>query len=490
MLVSAWKRLVRTRYNKPSFTWRRIWVASSQRALGIFLTDGVSNITSRIQSRPLSKSVTKTVSWLPTKVPNPMESPEHAGRIGVVTSCISDPDNILSKASKDVIEGYINASKTEMAAVVISKMSDDFINANGDNEDAAKAFATQLHDAWGVGNADTNDGVLILLSIQDRVVHFSTGSGVEDRLDSGAIQSIVEDMRSYLQRKDYGGAMELAVLQVDATINDDEARNKARLARLRKSKATGLFGLLLLFMFLLGGIFKKSEKERYLLRLRSEDDLERIYDSDDVSCAHCLGTYDNNVTSPEDKSYGVLNKVTLECGHKFCNRCYNDLLAAGEETGDVGSCTICAAPLAVRKEPLEPKAQSKSESRSWFGIFSSSNSSSLGAEAVEAALYRLQRYRHIYRDVVHSTDMEAIEAEIKKGIAYGKESMRKRRKAIKEKRAREEAEAMQRRKEKTERRMADEERRRKAEHSGSSGSSSSSWGGGGSSSGGGGGGSW
>lgn len=43
--------------------------------------------------------------------------------------------------------------------------------------DAAHAFAKDLHARWGVGDAACNNGVLLLLSIQDRQVYVSTGAG-------------------------------------------------------------------------------------------------------------------------------------------------------------------------------------------------------------------------------------------------------------------------------------------------------------------------
>jgi uncharacterized membrane protein YgcG len=39
-----------------------------------------------------------------------------------------------------------------------------------DPAEAAQAFAKSLHDAWGVGDAQCNNGVLLLLSIGDRQV--------------------------------------------------------------------------------------------------------------------------------------------------------------------------------------------------------------------------------------------------------------------------------------------------------------------------------
>lgn len=43
-----------------------------------------------------------------------------------------------------------------------------------DPAEAAQSFAKALHDAWGVGDAQCNNGVLLLLSIGDRqVLHCS-----------------------------------------------------------------------------------------------------------------------------------------------------------------------------------------------------------------------------------------------------------------------------------------------------------------------------
>lgn len=43
--------------------------------------------------------------------------------------------------------------------------------------DAARAFAKDLHARWGVGDAACNNGVLLLLSVDDRQVYVSTGTG-------------------------------------------------------------------------------------------------------------------------------------------------------------------------------------------------------------------------------------------------------------------------------------------------------------------------
>jgi hypothetical protein len=100
---------------------------------------------------------------------------------------------------------------------------DDMVN------DAAQIFARTLHDAWWVGNGDdcyqrNNDpnlcgpnrpngdyGILIFLSIQDRVCFISTGSAVASILPWWRLEHIVAAMKPDLRHRDYGNALLRAI---------------------------------------------------------------------------------------------------------------------------------------------------------------------------------------------------------------------------------------------------------------------------------------
>ena len=45
-----------------------------------------------------------------------------------------------------------------------------------DAAEQARAFAKSLHDAWGVGSATCNNGVLLLMALDNRQVYISTGA--------------------------------------------------------------------------------------------------------------------------------------------------------------------------------------------------------------------------------------------------------------------------------------------------------------------------
>ena len=80
----------------------------------------------------------------PAQIPNPIENPLACGRPGVPRSQICDPDDMLNKDSKDIIEGYLNAiKKAEIVVVIVSSMSYAFIGVDT-IETASQRFAQQL----------------------------------------------------------------------------------------------------------------------------------------------------------------------------------------------------------------------------------------------------------------------------------------------------------------------------------------------------------
>ena len=74
-------------------------------------------------------------------------------------------------ACVDVIEGRINSlQKAQVGVAVISKMN----SPHGLSVDAAsEMFAVEIHNGWKVGDAASQNGVLLFLSIQDRAVFIS-----------------------------------------------------------------------------------------------------------------------------------------------------------------------------------------------------------------------------------------------------------------------------------------------------------------------------
>jgi uncharacterized membrane protein YgcG len=96
---------------------------------------------------------------------------------------------------------------------------DDMVN------DAAQIFARYLHDAWwqqpdeadcdakrkDCGSSSSDYGILIFLSIQDRVCFISTGSAISAVLPWWRLEHIVSSMKPDLRQRDYGHALLAAI---------------------------------------------------------------------------------------------------------------------------------------------------------------------------------------------------------------------------------------------------------------------------------------
>lgn len=133
---------------------------------------------------------------------------------------ICDPENVLTKDAKDVIEGRIieieGKSQLEFGIAVVNTMS--VLESQIDAE--ARRFAESLHTTWGVGDKVSENGVVLFLSIEDRAVYISTGKGVKDKLTGVIISSIIEHMKPHLRMAKYGKAIESAVLEMNLVMEN------------------------------------------------------------------------------------------------------------------------------------------------------------------------------------------------------------------------------------------------------------------------------
>ncbi len=95
---------------------------------------------------------------------------------------ISNPDNILLDKEVAYLDSIIqevqDSSKAQIAIVMLQSIGDE----------VPKTFATELFNLWGVGNAETDNGLLILFVMDQRRIEFETGYGTEQ---------ILSDAKSY-----------------------------------------------------------------------------------------------------------------------------------------------------------------------------------------------------------------------------------------------------------------------------------------------------
>ena len=121
-------------------------------------------------------------------------------------SSVSDPDDYLSASDEAVLDKLINAlgdSATAQIAIVV-------LGSIG--EDNPKEFATRLFKKWGIGQAEKDNGLLMLTVMDQRRTEFETGLGTESILTDAICYRVgMQELVPHFQKGDYGVGLIAAV---------------------------------------------------------------------------------------------------------------------------------------------------------------------------------------------------------------------------------------------------------------------------------------
>jgi uncharacterized membrane protein YgcG len=260
---------------------------------------------------------------------------------------------------------------------------DDMVN------DAAQIFARSLHDRWW-GNTDAMQegggggdfGILIFLSIQDRVCFISTGNAISTVLPWWRLEHIVSSMKPDLRHRNYGDAILTAIDDLSAMLAAGPPTMQDRLHDFMARFGVVIAFAVFTFLFGAWGEYRDRRKRWQYAESRSkltpvEREKARLLQKEfkTRACPICLETFDfgedlllldgenhdddghdtNGGGSLDRKrssgikrvdSYGIpLNgydrkKIKLlRCGHIFCESCWKGWVHSGH--GNPCICPVC-----------------------------------------------------------------------------------------------------------------------------------------------------
>ena len=149
-------------------------------------------------------------------LPSPFEYPERCGRDDVPRSAICDPSDRLKRSEKDIIEGSLNslAHLGQGAIAVIDKLNRTEALQNETIASATEIVAKATYTAWGIGRGADDRGFLVFLSLGDRTVYISIGSGLEKYVAQDDLTSIISNMKVKLRSGEFSQAILVAVLEI------------------------------------------------------------------------------------------------------------------------------------------------------------------------------------------------------------------------------------------------------------------------------------
>ena len=288
---------------------------------------------------------------------------------------VCDPDALLTGAQALALQALVRRVHTEAPHRCAGAAAPGYQLAIAlvrrlEEGGSIEALAARAHDAWGVGRAACNDGLVLALALEDRELHLSTGRGVRAALSDQASQVVLERMHPLLRQGGTAGALGeavldlLSVLQAGGTEGSGggaaEEPQRAHLiasaaAQLAASERWALALKLALLLAVLAAIayaFYAQRKEaeaaaaqaRVAERLRAVQRARAAAEAappeDDTplaarmpTCPICL---DDFIVPPPPGSV-----TTLRCRHRFHANC----LDQWETTGVNRLCPMCRAPI-------------------------------------------------------------------------------------------------------------------------------------------------
>ena len=120
---------------------------------------------------------------------------------------VSDPDGYLSDSTEMTINTALCAIRDKADVFVVT------LSSIGNAE--PKHFATELLNYWGIGDAATNNGVLLLFIEDQHALETETGYGVEETLTDAKCERIFTNaMAPYFRAGDYEGGLCSGVAEI------------------------------------------------------------------------------------------------------------------------------------------------------------------------------------------------------------------------------------------------------------------------------------
>ncbi|MBK8879409.1 MAG: TPM domain-containing protein [Haliscomenobacter sp.] len=142
-------------------------------------------------------------------VPNPKRSG---------TGYVSDPANFLNSGEiariNELIADLEDSTTAQVAVVILPSIG----------EENPKEFATALFNHWGIGQRATDNGLLVLVVMDQRRTEFETGYGLEGILPDALCYRIgMQELVPYFQQKQYGQGLIAAVQRFKSILENPES---------------------------------------------------------------------------------------------------------------------------------------------------------------------------------------------------------------------------------------------------------------------------
>ncbi|WP_262908645.1 TPM domain-containing protein [Hymenobacter translucens] len=165
---------------------------------------------------------------------------------------VNDLAGLLRPDEEDALErklvAYNDSTSSQIAVVIVPSM--------GGQEIAD--YSQQLYESWGIGQKGNNNGVLVLLSQQERKVRIQTGYGLEGAIPDALAKRIISNtMTPAFQQERYYEGLDRGTDQLIALARGEYKADPEQMPRPRSTDGSGsgwrfwlIIGAIILFILL------------------------------------------------------------------------------------------------------------------------------------------------------------------------------------------------------------------------------------------------
>ena len=178
--------------------------------------------------------------------------PASAQTFPPLTGRVVDQANLLDPAQEAALTAKLAALETQsQRQFVVATISD--LEGYDDSD-----YGYRLGRAWGIGNKERNDGLLLLVAPSDRKVRIEVGYGLEGIMTDALSHRIIQDkILPAFRSKDYPGGINAGVDSVITQLQlppEEAAKVAAAAGQQRRSNSSegdigGLIFLIFIFFF-------------------------------------------------------------------------------------------------------------------------------------------------------------------------------------------------------------------------------------------------
>lgn len=181
----------------------------------------------------------------------------------ILNTPVIDQANILSSEEKQKLTQEIKAiyqqGLAQIAVVFVSTT----------HEQPIFDYSMQIADKWKLGKKGVDNGLLIVVAVNDRNMYILTGYGLEGVLPDVIVKRIIRDtITPYFQQNDYAGGISAGIAEINKRLTTDptvlaemdqkEAELEETVNHILYVLIFGLFLYLILNLVTSWGVFKTS----------------------------------------------------------------------------------------------------------------------------------------------------------------------------------------------------------------------------------------